>query len=551
MYILKNALRSIGRSKGRNILIGIIVLVIAVASCIGLSIQNAAEKAREASLEVSNITAQISVDRDAMMSDIRENMKPGENGQMPSFDKDSFRQNMTKVEELTIDEQKKYSELDMVKSFYYTMSVSMNGSEIEPVSTTDTDEEEEQQQSSGGFIGKGMQMPGGGKGFRPGSMGEQGDFTLVGYSSDEAMRSFLDGTCKIVEGNVFKEGTKKKQCIITDELATYNDLSVGDKITVANPNDEEEVYELEIVGIYNNSQSTVTTGGMMQGFSTSSDAANQIYMSYNALKEIVTESAENAEESTDSKTGITKTTALPEQTSGTYVFATVEDYEAFSKAVYEAGLSEDYAVSSSDVSQYEESLVPLENLSQMSKYFLIVVFLIGGIILVVLNIFNVRERKYEIGVLTAIGMKKRNVCLQFVLESLIVTIAFVVIGGGIGAVTSVPVTNSLLKSRIEAEQNQSQIDNDAFGRDMNFDRGGAMGGMPMMPPGGGMPGNMEVPTGIMGEATEYVQEVSNATDLGVLLKLLCVGVFLALIASCASVIFITRYDPLKILANRD
>lgn len=38
MYILKNALKSISRSKGRNVLIGIIVLVISVAACIGLSI---------------------------------------------------------------------------------------------------------------------------------------------------------------------------------------------------------------------------------------------------------------------------------------------------------------------------------------------------------------------------------------------------------------------------------------------------------------------------------------------------------------------------------
>lgn len=40
MYILKNALKGILRSKGRNVLIGIIVLVISTASCIGLSIRN-------------------------------------------------------------------------------------------------------------------------------------------------------------------------------------------------------------------------------------------------------------------------------------------------------------------------------------------------------------------------------------------------------------------------------------------------------------------------------------------------------------------------------
>lgn len=305
-----------------------------------------------------------------------------------------------------------------------------------------------------------------------------------------------------------------------------------------------------MVGTYNNSQSTVTIGGFMQGFSTSSDAANQIYLSYNALSAIVSTSSENAEETTDEETGRTTTTALPEQTSGTYLFATVEDYEKFSEEVYEAGLSEDYTVSSSDITQYENSLLPLENLSQMSMYFLMVVFAIGGIILVVLNIFNVRERKYEVGVLTAIGMKKLKVSMQFVLETLIVTIAFVVIGGGIGAVTSVPVTNSLLASQIEAQQSQSKNDGEAFGRDANFDRGNMGGGVV----GGNMPSmpDMEdIPDGFMENATSYVQEVTSATDLGVLLQLLGIGVLLALVASAASIIFITRYDPLKILANRD
>ena len=84
MYVLKNALKSISRSKGRNILIGIIVFVISVSTCLGLSIRQAAANAREDALKNLSITAQISVDRTSMM----ENMK-----QEGSFDKSSFSQN--------------------------------------------------------------------------------------------------------------------------------------------------------------------------------------------------------------------------------------------------------------------------------------------------------------------------------------------------------------------------------------------------------------------------------------------------------------------------
>ena len=41
MYILKNAFRCISRAKGRNILIGLVVLLLSVSSCIELSIKEA------------------------------------------------------------------------------------------------------------------------------------------------------------------------------------------------------------------------------------------------------------------------------------------------------------------------------------------------------------------------------------------------------------------------------------------------------------------------------------------------------------------------------
>ena len=90
-------------------------------------------------------------------------------------------------------------------------------------------------------------------------------------------------------------------------------------------------------------------------------------------------------------------------------------------------------------------MTPLNTLSTMAGWFLLVILLIGAVILIVLNIFNVRERKYEIGVLTAMGMKKGKVALQFLTEIFTVTLTAVIIGIIIGAVSSVPVTNALLE----------------------------------------------------------------------------------------------------------
>lgn len=156
-------------------------------------------------------------------------------------------------------------------------------------------------------------------------------------------------------------------------------------------------------------------------------------------------------------------TALRTMTSASYTFANVENYEAF-KEETDAKLDDYYSVTSNDVSAYEQSLQPLENLEKYASYFLAIVLVVGGIILVVLNIFNIRERKYEIGVLAAIGMKKGKIAVQFITELLCITFLSIVIGAGAGAAVSVPVTNKLLEQQVENSTQTEQEQTDNFGR---------------------------------------------------------------------------------------
>lgn len=53
------------------------------------------------------------------------------------------------------------------------------------------------------------------------------------------------------------------------------------------------------------------------------------------------------------------------------------------------GLTDDYTVSSSDLTAYEQRAQPLENLAKYAGYFLIVILLIGAVILIVLNMFAI------------------------------------------------------------------------------------------------------------------------------------------------------------------
>ena len=567
MYIFKNSFRNIIRNKGRTVLTAIIIIAIAFSSCVALSIRQAAQTAREDVLSGLSITAQISMDRSKMMQQNAED----------DGDKTDFAKKMGEAE-LSVEDMLTYAKAESVKSFYYTLTSSVNADGIEAVEssssvtnqqmdsesedttsseTTANAESDNAQAKNGGMPDGGMQ--GGGMGGP--MMGTQGSFTLIGYSSDEAMTDFVSGTSKITAGQVFEENTEEPECIISEELAEYNSLEVGDSINITNPNDEDESYTLTVVGIYSNSQSGVQSGNM--GFSTSSDPANQILMSYTALKAITDTSAEGATTTTNDF-GLEQSSALSARVSGSYVFETVEDYEAFEEEVRELGLSEDYTVSSRDLESYEQSLTPLETLSKIAGYFLIVILAIGAIIIVVLNVLSARERKYEIGVLCAVGMKKKNVALQFISEILLVTLMAAIIGGAAGAASSVPITNALLETQITASQEASA------GREENFGRPSDMGAPPEMQQSESATSTEDSSEADSSEETaeeasssaqtqqnngfgkaQYVSSVSKAVNLKVLAELLGISVLLAAAGAAVAVTAIMRYEPLKILSNRD
>ncbi len=574
MYILKNALKCISRSKGRNILIGLIAFVIALSACLGLSIRQAAESAKEDTLEDMTITASISFDRQSMMSGM--NTRPDEGGGAEGgggFDRSQFSSMMEEAESLTLEDYETYAEADTVKDFYYTLTAYFDGSDdLEAVSTdtsteadaSDSETEAAPENSGRGFAGGGT-APGG-----RGGMTASGDFTVTGYSGENAMTAFLNGTASVSDGQVFEEGTTESVCIIPEELAIYNELEVGDVITLTNPASETETYELTIEGIYTSSETNDMSFSMFGG---GQDPANSIYMSAAALQSILDDSESVSSTVTDDDTGMEYETAVTGMLSATYVFADPDDYYQFEEDVYTMGLDDSYTVSSTDISAYESSLTPLNTLSTMAGWFLVVILLIGGVILIVINVFNVRERKYEIGVLTAMGMKKGKVALQFMAEILFVTMIAVILGTAVGAVSSVPVTNTLLATQVESRQTQQAQIEGNFGR----------GGMQQAPPddsGAGIGADTGADSaadagadnetgsaadtgaqngegrGFFGSdfgrgAMNYITEVNSAMNLTVALQMVGIGLLLTLVASAVSVLFVMRYDPLRILANRD
>lgn len=593
MFAIRNAWRNVIRNKGRNILIAIIVAIIAAAATIGLSIRQAAVSTRDSGLENTTITAQISFDRSKAISEMRNGSGSSDSsdasGSQPDFE--SMRASLSD-KQLTLSDYQTYAKAsDAVKSTYYTQTASLNGTDdFQPV--------EDSTSSSSGSSGSGGSSDSSGSGDSgdsgdagkaggqggPDGMGggmtmTTGDFSLVGFSSDEAVANAANGSFTMSDGEVFGYGSDADgDVIITKELADFNGLSVGDTISVANASDEDTTYTLTIVGIYENAtESSNQMGGPMG--STASDPANAIYTSVSTLQSLGLD-ADSTAESTDANGNTVETAAA--QLDYTYVFASKDDYETFVSDVERAGLSDDYTVSSADVEQYEASLVPLDNLARFALTLLVIVLGVGAVVLVVLTLFNVRERKYEVGVLTAIGVRKAKVAAQFTFELLAVTMIGLAIGAAAGAVASVPVSNQLLAAQVEQQQSQQASQNEQFGRDMQApggqdgesgssgesasgstgsgsaesgsSNGSASGGSSsgssvdaQGQPGGDAPGGM---MGGFNRAVSYVSSVNATVNLKVVGQLLLIGLGLTLAAALVAVIFVMRYEPLQILADR-
>lgn len=529
MYIIKNAWKNITRSKGRNILVGAIVVLIAVASCVALAIQNAAAEIVSQQKQASEIVATLNVDRQKMMRQAQE-------GQA------DIRELMQNMPVLSLEEVKLFGTSVYVKNYTYTVSGTINGASIIPYSTGNTDSGTASDNVSGQETdGNAGQRPAGGFGGDAGGRnpGVNGDFTITGYSGSFAMEAFRNGTNQIVEGSMFEDGTEEFVCVISDELLLLNGLSIGDTITLCNPANTEETYDFVIKGSYQSAD----TGSLENQFrfSTAMDPANTILVSYEACQKML-DASKAANTAVDETVEDSGSSPLTGQLSAAFYLTSAEEVDAFTADLKEKGLNEYYSVST-NAETVAQSLEAIQDLNRFSSIFLLVVIVAGGVILVVINLINIRERKYEVGVLTAIGMKKGKVAVQFVIELLLVTLTALILGSGIGAILSVPTADLMLENQLAAQKShQEQVQNNFGGMQMGEGQ-----------PGGGRqrPGGMGDFAGVRQNSTvSYIDQIHAAINAKVLFQLFGIGLLLTLLSGCVAVVFIARYSPLKILSER-
>lgn len=480
MYILKNAITSITRDKGRNILIGIIIMIISASVAVTLAINNTASSLIKSYKEKYQVEATISINRENMMKDFNPE------------DKESSKSNMKEMfslaNNISVSDIEKYADSKYVKSYYYTQTVGVNANIEKAEMTSNSNNDMMDKRKDNNADNK---------------EGETTtDFNLKGYSSYDAMSEFVSGNYKVTDGEVF-EDFDSNNCLINSELATLNNLKVGDTITVTDT--ASNIYDLVISGIYEEKEDTDS------GMKMFANSANTIITSSNFISKM-------SETNQD----------LAVTTSPTFILTSSAVVDKFSSELTSKGLNENLTVQT-NLDQVENATSTISNVKTFAVTFLIITLIIGAVVLLIINMINIRERKYEIGVLRTIGMKKSKVCLQFVLELLIVAFASLLLGAFTGAMVSVPVSNSLLKNEITASQESSNNIQENFGHGGNKQKDRKFNGVANV---------------------EAFDSIDATVDMKVLLELLGIGLSLTLISSLSAILSIEKFSPLTILKER-
>ena len=228
-----------------------------------------------------------------------------------------------------------------------------------------------------------------------GNMGE-----LVGYhgvtSSDQEL-NFASGALSLKEGRSLTKDDSGK-ILVHEELAKENNWTVGSKIKLKNfqngdttANSKEVT--VEIVGIFNGKLSEQSTG------LTSDLTENRIYMDYKTSQSLIGKEGSNA---------IVHRAIF-----------TVKDPSALEEVisrVKEVPLKWDEMQLSKNEQVFEQVASPIQNFKSLMTLLTSSVFVLAVIVLFLILLFTLRERIHEFGILMSVGISRKEIIAQILLE---------------------------------------------------------------------------------------------------------------------------------------
>lgn len=468
MYELKNSIKNVKRNIKRYIIVGILIFIISLISVVALIVNQSSESTIEYYLNEYGSTATIDIDPEQMSASFQQ----GKGTDSASSDPVTF-------ESIDYDSYLEYADSDYVDSVSFQQLTQVYNDDL--VTSDDSSDDS----SSSDTEATTSSMPGGD--MQGGGRDMMSGFQLIGSDTLDTSSYFEDDANILVDGEM---PSADSEVLISSDLAEYNDLAVGDTIKFGD-SDNENMVKLKIVGLYQ----AASSEQMMMG------VQNNIFTNYNTVSKFTSE-----------RTNITATYTLTS-------YQVVDDFE---QELYDKGLDETYYVNNNQT-LLEQIIGPVESTMSILSNVLIVVFIIGGAILIFINLLILRERKYEIGVLRALGMKTSQVTKGLITEMVIVAVVAMVLATVFGVAFAQPISDALISS------------NSASGADSMQSMGHGMG---MSQSFGGI------------TSSETVTSIDAQINGMVLLITLGINMTLILITTFVASRFINRQHPNDILREQ-
>lgn len=228
-----------------------------------------------------------------------------------------------------------------------------------------------------------------------GKMGELVSYHGVTSSNQEL--NFASGALNLKEGRALTKDESGK-VLVHEELAKENNWTVGTKIKLKNFQNEgttatgKEV-TVEIVGIFNGKLSEQSTG------LTSDLTENRIYMDYKTSQSLI---------------GKDESNAIVHR-----AIFTVKDPSKLDEVisrVKELPLKWDSMQLSKNEQVFEQVASPIQNFKSLMTLLTSSVFVLAVIVLFLILLFTLRERIHEFGILMSVGISRKEIIAQILLE---------------------------------------------------------------------------------------------------------------------------------------
>ncbi|MFH5452163.1 ABC transporter permease [Listeria monocytogenes] len=501
MNFFKRAWLSMKARKGRSILQLIIFTVVCVLILSGFTIQSAADKASELAREQLGGTVTLTVDREKQMQTMREEASSSDSSSTES--KPQFQSSPIDVSDAN-----DLAKLNHVASYNYYSSTQALASGFDPIeSSGDTSSSNDESSTTAETQG-----PGGGQG---GPQMVDADLSISGLLDSATSTDFEAGTSELTSGVAITSADKDKNVAMVEEnLAEENDWKVGDSFTVTSSDGNTKI-TLKIVGIY---KTTDSGSDMAQNFSFL-NPYNKVYVPYTIANTIKGSDYKNTVDS------------------AVYTMDDTANISAFEKEAKKVD-SIDWDTFKLDANDtlYQQMIGPINSVASFSKNVVYIVSIAGALILGLLVMMQVRDRKYEMGVLLAIGEKRGKLIAQFFVEILIVAL----VSFGLAAASSHYVAQ-LAGNQLLAQQNSSTNETTTSTENRGPGGGGGQGG----------PGGFGQSVSNLTKNTEQIKELDIQVTLEDMLKMGGIGIGIAFISVLLPATLVLRMNPKTILTKQE